>query len=156
MMVEAFESEGEQRLRPEPTERALIAEAFDAAFYLERNPELRGTGIDPLTHFLEQGWLEGRDPSPDFSVRNYLEANPNIARASINPFVHYVIHGRVEGRRLVSKFRRKMLTSGRPLVSVIVPNYNHARFLPERLDSIFEQTYGEFSRSGRCLQRRKP
>ena len=28
-----------------------------------------------------------------------------------------------------------------PLVSVIVPNYNHARFLPERLSSIARQTY---------------
>lgn len=29
----------------------------------------------------------------------------------------------------------------RPLVSVIVPNFNHARFLKERLDSIFNQTF---------------
>lgn len=28
-----------------------------------------------------------------------------------------------------------------PLVSIIVPNYNHARFLRERLDSIYNQTY---------------
>jgi glycosyltransferase involved in cell wall biosynthesis len=28
-----------------------------------------------------------------------------------------------------------------PLVSVIVPNYNHARFLPERISSITKQTY---------------
>jgi glycosyltransferase involved in cell wall biosynthesis/SAM-dependent methyltransferase len=28
-----------------------------------------------------------------------------------------------------------------PLVSVIVPNYNHARFLPERISSITNQTY---------------
>lgn len=31
-----------------------------------------------------------------------------------------------------------------PRVSVIVPNYNHARFLPERLDSILNQTYQDF------------
>jgi glycosyltransferase involved in cell wall biosynthesis len=29
-------------------------------------------------------------------------------------------------------------------VSVIVPNYNHARFLPQRLDSIFAQTFKNF------------
>ena len=29
----------------------------------------------------------------------------------------------------------------KPAVSVIVPNYNHARFLPRRLDSIFNQTF---------------
>ena len=31
-----------------------------------------------------------------------------------------------------------------PLVSVLVPNYNHARFLPRRLDSILGQTFKDF------------
>lgn len=31
-----------------------------------------------------------------------------------------------------------------PKVSVIVPNYNHAQFLIERLDSIFKQTFQDF------------
>lgn len=31
-----------------------------------------------------------------------------------------------------------------PLVSVIIPNYNHARFLEQRLDSVFNQTYQNF------------
>lgn len=31
-----------------------------------------------------------------------------------------------------------------PKVTVIVPNYNHAKFLPARLDSIFDQTYANF------------
>lgn len=31
-----------------------------------------------------------------------------------------------------------------PLVSVIIPNYNHEKFLKERLESIFNQTYPNF------------
>jgi len=31
-----------------------------------------------------------------------------------------------------------------PEISVIVPNYNHARFLPQRLESIFNQTFQDF------------
>lgn len=31
-----------------------------------------------------------------------------------------------------------------PKVSVIVPNYNHARFLDQRIESIFNQTYQDF------------
>jgi glycosyltransferase involved in cell wall biosynthesis len=32
----------------------------------------------------------------------------------------------------------------KPGVSVVVPNYNHAQYLPQRLDSIFSQTYQDF------------
>ena len=31
-----------------------------------------------------------------------------------------------------------------PLVSVIIPNYNHARFLDERIQSVLNQTYQDF------------
>ena len=31
-----------------------------------------------------------------------------------------------------------------PLVSVIVPNYNHAPYLRERIDSILNQTFQDF------------
>lgn len=31
-----------------------------------------------------------------------------------------------------------------PSVSIIVPNYNHAAYLPQRLDSIFNQTFQDF------------
>ncbi len=31
-----------------------------------------------------------------------------------------------------------------PMVSIIVPNYNHERYLPERLDSVFNQTFRDF------------
>lgn len=31
-----------------------------------------------------------------------------------------------------------------PLVSVIIPNYNHARYLEQRLDTVFNQTYQNF------------
>lgn len=36
------------------------------------------------------------------------------------------------------------MSSKIPLISVIVPNYNHERFLKQRLESIFNQTYPNF------------
>src|SRR6267378_3760300 len=37
-----------------------------------------------------------------------------------------------------------MVNTPNPKVSVIVPNYNHARFLRQRLDSIMGQTFQDF------------
>jgi glycosyltransferase involved in cell wall biosynthesis len=37
-----------------------------------------------------------------------------------------------------------MVINPKPKVSVIVPNYNHARFLPRRIDSILGQTFQDF------------
>jgi O-antigen biosynthesis protein len=41
---------------------------FDAAFYLERNPDVAASGIDPLLHYLVHGEAEGRRPSAELSA----------------------------------------------------------------------------------------
>ena len=70
-------------------------------------------GIDPLTHFLQNGWREGRDPNAYFSVRGYLDANVDVAEAGINPFFHFLAAGRSEGRpeRLELGFRYDVLAN---------------------------------------------
>lgn len=35
---------------------------FDSDFYLIQNPDIAAARIDPLLHFLEHGWREGRRP----------------------------------------------------------------------------------------------
>ncbi len=81
-------------------EQALVAAAFDAGFYAARNPDIAEAGLDPLQHFLDNGWREGRDPTPDFAVKAYLDANEDVALSGGNPFLHYLTHGRAEGRPL--------------------------------------------------------
>lgn len=79
---------------PVDPEWALAATAFDVAFYRDCNPDVVAENIDPLTHFMVFGWKEGRDPTPDFSVRAYLTAFPDVAAAGLNPFTHYLAAGR--------------------------------------------------------------
>lgn len=62
---------------------------FDAAFYLERYPDVAADGRDPLDHFLKRGGVEGRDPSPWFDTRYYLENNPELATQQVNPLLHF-------------------------------------------------------------------
>lgn len=72
---------------------ALVAETFDAKYYLEQNPEIKERSIDPLLHFMTLGWVENRDPSPDFSMTYYLKRNNDVRRAGVNPYTHYLKSG---------------------------------------------------------------
>jgi len=37
---------------------------FDSGFYLDRNPDVAGSGINPLYHYVTHGAAEGRQPNP--------------------------------------------------------------------------------------------
>jgi GT2 family glycosyltransferase/SAM-dependent methyltransferase len=71
---------------------------FDAGFYLDRNPDVAEAGINPLWHYLEHGWREGRDPHPFFANDWYLAQNPDVLETGINPLEHYLAFGWREGR----------------------------------------------------------
>src|SRR4029450_5864723 len=47
---------------------------FETSFYLEANPEVRRSGVNPLAHFLTQGRREGREPVPRSGPRVHLYA----------------------------------------------------------------------------------
>jgi len=71
---------------------------FDDQWYTQSNPDLDFTHFTPSIHFLENGYLKGRNPSSKFSIKEYLNANPDVAKAKINPLVHFILYGEVEGR----------------------------------------------------------
>ena len=83
---------------PPSQQRIAVAAEFDTGFYCAANPDVVAANHDPLDHFMQAGWREGRDPHPGFSVRDYLETNPDVANSGLNPFAHFVIAGRQEGR----------------------------------------------------------
>ena len=71
---------------------------FDAAFYLAHNPDVAQAGMDPLQHFLQTGWKEGRDPNAFFSLKYYLNQNPDVAASGANPLVQFAQSGWQQGR----------------------------------------------------------
>lgn len=56
-----------------------------------------------------------------------------------------VLDGESNGRyRVVYNSQESEAVADAPPVSIIVPNYNHARFLKQRIDSILNQTFQDF------------
>jgi Ca2+-binding RTX toxin-like protein len=70
----------------------------DALYYLSQNPDVLAAGIDPLFHFNNHGWREGRDPNALFDTSGYLAVNTDVAKAGLNPLTHYHQSGWHEGR----------------------------------------------------------
>ena len=79
----------------DPIYRA-IATALDAVFYRTIYEDVARSGMDPVRHYVDEGWREGRDPAPWFSTDAYLARNPDVA--GTNPFHHYLTWGWREGR----------------------------------------------------------
>ncbi len=136
----------------------LNSQLFDAAWYLEQNPDVRDSGVDPIWHYLNYGWKEGRNPSLLFNGDEYLALYNDLKKAKICPLVHYERYGRAEGRggsavkednfqydkpsfwdRWICKRRNQT-----PKISVIVASYNYQDYIQETLESLAGQTYKNY------------
>jgi glycosyltransferase involved in cell wall biosynthesis len=79
----------------------LIAESafFNASWY--KNHYLSDMpDVDPVKHYLEEGFKFGYDPSELFSTEFYLLVNKDVYNAGINPLLHYEQYGKNEARRI--------------------------------------------------------
>ena len=77
-----------------------LARHFDAGFYRAQNPDVAAAGVDPLRHFLEIGWREGRNPSARFNTSAALAADAALRAADINPLIHAMLQARNAGREM--------------------------------------------------------
>ena len=73
---------------------------FSREWYLQKNPDVDKTHVDPVWHYLHYGWKKNRDPGPEFCGKEYLRLYPDAAEAGIAPLLHYERRGRREGRML--------------------------------------------------------
>lgn len=67
---------------------------FDKEYYLSTNPDVKGSSIDPLKHFIHFGGFEGRNPNPDFDTNYYSSTNVDVKESGINPLLHYIKFGK--------------------------------------------------------------
>ena len=81
------------------TGRVRAVALFDPARYLDAYPDIRAAGMDPLEHYLVQGFREDRVPFPGFDPpfyrQRYLRDAPDA-----NPLLHYLACGEAAGARI--------------------------------------------------------
>jgi hypothetical protein len=90
---------------------------FDEDFYLAQNPDVAAAGVDAFTHYMNQGWREGRDPSAFFDTSFYLNQNPDVNAAGVNPLSHFFNQGFTEGRDPSAFFDTSFYLSENPDVA---------------------------------------
>ncbi|MCF3946048.1 glycoside hydrolase family 99-like domain-containing protein [Acidiphilium sp. AL] len=64
---------------------------FDAAWYLEHNPDVAATMSDPFEHFCAFGVAESRDPAPGFDI-GFYRTRYAADIGDQNPLLHYLAH----------------------------------------------------------------
>ena len=72
---------------------------FNEQYYLQNNPDVAKSGMNPARHYLLYGGFEGRNPSEKFDSSYYLEQNPDVRTSGMNPLLHYIRFGKNEQRK---------------------------------------------------------
>ena len=122
--------------------RLVKSSGFDREYYLEQNCDVKQLQINPLVHYLEIGFKEGRNPNPLFDTSYYLSQNPDVAESGRNPLVHYLEIGAREGKNpnlLIEQIQYK------PKISIITPVYNvDEKFFRKCIYSVMGQIYNNW------------
>jgi lipopolysaccharide biosynthesis protein len=76
-----LESDPQTGMNPNPV--------FDAQYYLQQNPDVEQSEIDPVVHYFRQGWREMRNPSAQFNTADYIQKHMD-GKPQMNPVLHYL------------------------------------------------------------------
>jgi glycosyltransferase involved in cell wall biosynthesis len=72
---------------------------FDIYWYLEQNPDVADAGIDPFSHFLDQGHKEGRRPNEFYDPQWYCCQFADDYDFGTHPLRHYIEFGERNGHK---------------------------------------------------------
>lgn len=117
--------------------------AFSTSYYLEANPDVAASGLNPFYHYLSQGHAEGRLTQPragelsdeqqkllsqreaiarEFDLTFYLSTYPDLgtwfaATPGFDPVLHYLTTGWLEGRDPSPRFSTSYYLEANPDVA---------------------------------------
>ena len=141
-----------------PIEQAKFLEAqgyFDRAFYLDANPDIAASTVDPFEHFYSYGFREGRRPNIAFDARWYLEVHEDVREAGLNCLLHYALIGESLGRRPNELFeiewyrqRHGLRGDESALLHYLGARKSGASPLPQFDAAYYLQTYADIAAAG--------
>jgi len=106
ILFSSFKNKTGKRIKEFASMRALIATdenrkngIFDADWYENNYPDVLAEGQIAFDHYMNHGYMEGRNPGPNFDTRFYMSTYPDVGASGVNPLLHYVLHGQAEGRQ---------------------------------------------------------
>ena len=129
-----------------------IEAIFDAEYYLTRYPDVARANIDPLMHFYEFGFVEGRSPNAKFEPAWYDSYYKIARKFQVSPLRHYLDIGCDGGfygtpnfyihRRLIGKHLPEALKEAQvELISVIMTVKNPPDGWLGSISSVLGQSY---------------
>lgn len=83
---------GRAEAQPQPNPQDTTG--FDAAWYLRAYPDVAASGLNPLRHYLQSGWREGRSPAADFDGLFYRMTVSAPLAPDLCPLAHWNRAGR--------------------------------------------------------------
>ena len=82
-------------------ELVLNSGLFDPEYYVRSYEDVANLNVDPLVHYLEEGWQQGRSPSAKIDLQYYLQQCLAFGESPKNPIIHYVTVGMRRGLALM-------------------------------------------------------
>lgn len=74
---------------------------FDTDYYLTNYArEVFNSELQPIEHYLKEGWLKGFNPSQKFDGAKYFAHYPDVRSLNICPLLHYLTKGIKEGYKI--------------------------------------------------------
>ena len=81
---------------------------FDFQYYLENNPDVKESGMNPQDHYYEFGEAEERWPNQFFDPSYYRRSNPDLSDYKDSLFDHYIRFGFKEQRQSIGSLKKKI------------------------------------------------
>ncbi|WP_417311011.1 glycosyltransferase [Devosia sp.] len=127
---------------------------FDVKYYLERNVDVKDSGISPYEHFITHGVFEGREPKKGLDLSKYLK---DYDKENINthPFLSYIKDSKKDIKNKYSNIKKKYSNaksaSNSIFIELIKPFFNEEEYLNANSDvrnalsnNVFESGWQHF------------